>query len=158
MPNPILVGQIGWIAGDKNTGEARIKLDNSSQAVFNTQALKLDGKKIKVIVSTLTKKKMRSVEQNNYYWGVVLEIIAEYLGYIGPGEKEDLHNELRSMFLVRMGKLGSPVVESTTKLSTKIFEKYLEAVRTFMLNNYGIKIPLPNEVEEADESDTYRKL
>jgi hypothetical protein len=158
MPNPVLVGQIKWIAGGKGNGEARILLDPSSQSVFNNQAVKLDGKIIKVIVSTLTKKKIRSVEQNNYYWGVVLEIIAEELGYIGPGEKEDLHNELRSRFLIRMGKMGSPVVESTTKLSTKIFEKYLEAIRTFMQDTYGIKIPLPNEVEEADESDTYRKL
>ena len=120
MPNPILVGSIGW----KLNGDAYVIRSSSSQAVFNVLAKKLDGKPVKEVISGLTETKIRSVEQNNYYWGVVLEIIAEYLGYIGPGEKDLLHREMRAKFLVRMGKLG-PYVESTTNFSTKLFEKYL---------------------------------
>jgi hypothetical protein len=154
MPNPILVGHIGW----KLNGDAYVIYSASSQAVFNVYATKFGEKQVKSVVSGLTAGKIRSVEQNNYYWGVVLEIIADDLGYIGPGEKEDLHNELRSMFLVRIGKLGEPYVESTTRIDTKLFERYLEAIRTFMLNKYQIRIPLPNEAESSDDSATYRKL
>lgn len=153
MPNPILVGSIGW----KLNGDAYVIRSSSSQAVFNVLAKKLDGKPVKEVISGLTESKIRSVEQNNYYWGVVLEIIAEYLGYIGPGEKDLLHREMRAKFLVRMGKLG-PYVESTTNLSTKLFEKYLETIRTFVKDMYGLKIPLPNEAEASEESDTYMNL
>ena len=153
MPNPILVGSIGW----KLNGDAYVIRSSSSQAVFNVLAKKLDGKPVKEVISGLTETKIRSVEQNNYYWGVVLEIIAEYLGYIGPGEKDLLHREMRAKFLVRMGKLG-PYVESTTNLSTKLFEKYLETIRAFVKDLYGLRIPLPNEAEASEESDTYMNL
>jgi len=154
MPNPIFVGQIY----SNPEGNSFIELSDSSQKLLNAYHKKIGNKKIKMSISGLTEKKLRSVEQNNYYWGVVLDILAQHFGYIGPGEKEDLHNELRSMFLVRIGKLGKPVVESTTRISTDIFEKYLEAIRTWALVKFQVRIPLPNEVEEADESDTYRKL
>ena len=154
MPNPILVAELEWT----ENADAKIVISKSSQSVLNAQAVKLHGKPVKVVVSSLTKKKLRSVEQNNYYWGVVLKILAEDLGYIGPGEKEDLHNELRSIFLVRTGKLGQPTVESTTRLSTELFEKYLEAIRNFAKERFGIIIPMPNEAETSSETDTYRKL
>jgi len=154
MPNPIFVG----VLKVDEDGNSYPELLDSSQILLNTYHKKIGNKKIKMSISGLTEKKIRSVEQNNYYWGVVLEILADHFGYIGPGEKEDLHNELKSMFLVRIGRLGEPVVESTTRISTEIFEKYLEAVRTWALTKFQVKIPLPNEVEEADENDTYRKL
>ena len=154
MPNPLFVGQLKV---DEN-GNSYPEFLDSSQKLLNTYHKKVGNKKIRMSISGLTDKKIRSVEQNNYYWGVVLEILADHLGYIGPGEKEDLHNELRSIFLVRIGKLGEPVVESTTRISTALFEKYLEAVRTWSLTKFQCKIPLPNEVEIPDESDTYRKL
>lgn len=154
MPNPIFVTQI---KADPD-GKAYLEFYDSSQELLNSYYKKHGNKMLRVSINGLTDKKLRSVEQNNYYWGVVLEILAQHFGYIGPGEKEDLHNEMRSMFLVRIGKLGQPVVESTTRISTDIFEKYLEAIRTWALVKYQVRIPLPNEVEEADESDTYRKL
>jgi hypothetical protein len=154
MPNPIFVGELKR----DSDGNSYPEFLDSSQKLLNTYHKKIGNKKIKMGISGLTEKKLRSVEQNNYYWGVVLDILADHFGYIGPGEKEDLHNEMRSMFLVRIGKLGQPVVESTTRISTELFEKYLEAVRTWALQEHQCKIPMPNEVEEADESDTYRKL
>lgn len=154
MPNPIFVGQIY-----KNPeGDSFVELTKSSQKLLNSYHKKIGNKKVRMSLSGLTEKKLRTVEQNNYYWGVVLEILSDHLGYIGPGEKEDLHNELRSMFLVRIGKLGQPVVESTTRISTALFEKYLEAIRTWSMSKFQCYIPLPNEVEESDETDTYRKL
>jgi hypothetical protein len=151
VPNPIFVAKFQPCGKD-----IALIFEDSSQSILNDYANKfLPDVPLKVIISKLTKEKVRSLEQNNYYWGVVLKILAEFFGYIGPGEKEDLHNELRSMFLVRVGRLGKPVVESTTKLSTEIFERYLEAIRTWAKNEWNVKIPLPNE---AEETDTYRRI
>ena len=154
MPNPILVGNIKWT----RNADAYVVYKPSSQSLFNSQAVSLGDRDIKVVHSGFTVKKLRTVEQNNYYWGIVLQIIAEYCGYIGPGDKEQLHNEFRSIFLVRMGRMGQPYVESTTNLDTKLFEKYLEAVRKFAFDRYGIVVPLPNEVEIPEDSADYRLL
>ena len=155
MPVPIVVAEMKR----DEKGDTYFAVSGSNQKMLNDYHKKVgDGKKVKLPLSGLTDKKVRSIEQNNYYWGVVLTILADHCGYIGPGEKEDLHNELRSMFLVYIGKMGEACVQSTTKLDTEIFEKYLEAVRTFAMNFHQCYIPLPNEVDTPTEDDTYRKL
>ena len=122
-----------------------------SQASFNAFCEGLPkGKPIRLTAARLTENKLRSVEQNAYYWGVVIKILAEELGYTGTFEKEELHDELRSMFLVKVGKLGNNVVESTTRLDTATYERYLAAIRGWALQFQNIKIPLPNEAEVSD--------
>ena len=81
-------------------------------------------------------------------------MLCDECGY-HPSEKGILHDELRGIFLVKRGKLGQLYVESTTRLDTALFERYLEAIRQWALDFHGIRIPLPNEVEE---SDTYEKI
>ena len=157
MPNPVFIAEKTMIEID-GVGVKAIFFSKRTLHAIAEHLETINGDKVKVVISSLTQKKVRSVEQNNYYRGVVIKILAEHFGYIGPGEKDDLHNQLRSMFLVKIGSLGEPTVESTTRLSTKIFELYLEAIRTWALREYQIRIPLPNEVEDADESDTYTKL
>jgi len=152
MINPIFVGYFDELPN----GEIIVRFKQDSQANLKEHRKKLKANKlVKVVISSLTKKKIRSAEQNNYYWGIVIKILAEHFGYIGPGEKEDLHNELRSIFLVRIGRLGHRVVESTTKLSTDLFERYLEAIRGWALIEHNCKIPKPNE---AEETDTYIEI
>jgi hypothetical protein len=151
-PKPLFVGEIVKCS-DRDYG---LVIDGNSQELFNQFCRDRSGKrKVRISVSGLTEKKMRSVEQNAYYWGVVIKILADDLGYVGPGEREDLHNELRGMFLVKVGKLGKRVVESTTRLDTETFERYLAAIRGWADEFQNIKIPLPNEVEE---SDTYTRI
>jgi hypothetical protein len=133
-----------------------LEIDPNSQAAFDEYSKKFKkNEKVKFTVSCLTRKTIRSTEQNNYYWGVVIKILADDLGYIGTGEKEQLHEELKSMFLVKVGKLGKPYVERTSVLDTKLFERYLEAIRSWASEFQNIHIPLPNEVEE---SDTYTRI
>lgn len=154
MPIPMLVCKY---ERDSN-GDTYPVYFPSSQKMLNQYHDKVENKTCRQGLHGLTDEKTRSIEQNNYYWGVVLEYIAQHLGHIGPGEKNDLHNQFRSMFLVYIGPLGEPCVQSTQNLDTKLFEKYLEAVRTWALQTYQIAIPLPNETEKADESKTYRNL
>jgi hypothetical protein len=144
---PIFVGILQNVS-DK----ASLEVDPKSQEMFTEFAKTFKRwEKIKFTVTRLTKRTIRSVEQNNYYWGVVLKILSEHFGYIGHGEKEELHDSLRTMFLVRTTKLGLKVVESTTKLDTELFERYLQAIRDWALAEHQCRIPLPNEVEESDD-------
>ena len=152
MPTPIFVGEI-----QKNSRELWVSIDPGSQESLNEYRKKFKfDQKFKIVIKRLTKNKIRSVEQNSYYWGVVIKILADDLGYIGPGEKEELHEALKSKFLVYMGKLG-PQVMSTTKLDTETFERYLEAIRSWARRDRDIVIPLPNEAE-ADSDQELVKL
>jgi len=76
--------------------------------------------------------KMRSLPENRYYWGVVLEILSNETGYT-PNE---MHEVCRSMFLnenitlqkkERTEIINIPI--STTSLKTVEFEEYLSKIR-----------------------------
>jgi len=113
----------------------------------------------RVTISVGEEKKMhrpRSLEQNAYYHGVCVKILADELGYT-PSE---MHEALKFEFLryqrhVKMEKvIGGRVKKidkllwcsrSTTDLSTKEFEDFLGRVRVFSSVDLGIFIPLPNE-------------
>ncbi len=100
-------------------------------------------KSITIIVSK--KKQKRSIKQNDYYWGVVLKLIGDELGYF----IEDIHKVFATMFLKQIIKIGDEEVEtyiSTTKLNTAEFEDYLQKIRMFASSELDIVVPLPNEV------------
>jgi len=89
-------------------------------------------------------KKIRSLEQNRYYWGVIIKILAETWGW----DAEELHEVLKFKFNKIPGENGLPDRPgSTTDLSTIDFENYLEEIRRWALTEYQIYIPLPNEIE-----------
>ncbi len=111
----------------------------------------LEGKE--VTISLGLRKRTRSINQNKYYWGVVLEIFGNALGI----DVDDLHEVLISKFL------GERVIELVNKdgvkenysvsqqrtkaLETDEFEDYLEKVRRWAVSNFNIYIPLPNEFD-----------
>jgi len=100
----------------------------------------LNGKDIELIIRE--RNLVRTSPQNAYYWAVVVELIAEELGY----DKEEAHEALKFKFLRKhSGKL--PSVRSTTDLDTKEFEDYVEKIRRFAAEELNINIPDPNQVE-----------
>ncbi len=82
----------------------------------------------------------RSMNQNNYYWGVIIKILGEELGY----RDEEMHDALRMKFLQEHGKIET--IKSTTGLNTKEFEEYLAKIREWASEELSIFLPLPNEV------------
>mgnify|MGYP002347766258 CR=1 FL=1 len=90
----------------------------------------------------LKKKETRSDKQNRYYWGVVLKIIGDDLGY----STDEIHQLMQREFLKYENK-ENVFFRSTTTLNTKEMETYLENIRRFALLNLGIYVPLPNETE-----------
>ena len=103
-----------------------------------------EGTHVFVTVEKITKKKERSLEQNSYYWGVVIKILEDD----GPGySKDEWHEALKAKFLTYENVPGIPTQLSTTQLSTIEFEIYLEKIRRWAASFLGINIPEPNQVK-----------
>lgn len=110
--------------------------------LFKKHLRSLDGKWIWLTVERFSKQ--RSLNQNRYYWGVVINILKDEIGYT----KNEMHDALRRHFLTveEEGKI-LPTVKSTTELDTMGFEEYLQEVREWADTEMDIVIPLPNEVD-----------
>ncbi len=107
--------------------------------------LKLEGKRIELVIRQ--EKSQRSVNQNNYYWGVVLELLSD-----NGNTPDEWHEICRQMFLKSFKLVNGKEMEytrSTTKLNTVEFEDYLEKIRRWSADFLNINVPLPNEVESA---------
>jgi len=101
-----------------------------------------EGKKCTVTVKRFQKN--RSSNQNRYYHGVVVKMLAEHCGYT----PEEMHGTLKSEFLREKGKNGmTTLVRSTADLSTVEFENYLEQIRQWASIEMNLFIPDPNSCE-----------
>jgi hypothetical protein len=90
----------------------------------------------------------RSVNENAYYWGVVVKIMSDYTG----DRPEAMHEILKAKFLKEIVNFGGEdlvITKSTAKLNTKEFEDYLEEIRVFAITELEVTIPLPNEYIEV---------
>lgn len=110
------------------------------------------GNKGKFILEINKSKSIRSLNQNRFYWGVVLPILSDFFGY----SNEEMHQICATTYL-RYEKDGKEFTKSTTKLDTKEFENYLEKIRQWASSEHGIHIPLPNEVTEELYIELQRK-
>jgi hypothetical protein len=92
-------------------------------------------------------KKIRSDEQNRYYWGVLVKTIATELGYF----PEEMHEVFKQKFLkgssLTFGATVYEIAPSTSKLSSTEFEEYQDRIREFAASKLHIFVPLPNEVD-----------
>jgi hypothetical protein len=96
----------------------------------------------KVVMVLKTPKKPRSLNQNDYYWAVVVQMIADETGFT----PDEAHEAIKWLFLRK--QLGNIfTVRSTSILNTIEFENYVEQVRIWAQTELNIKIPLPNEIE-----------
>lgn len=91
------------------------------------------------------KKKHRSIQQNRYYW-LIVTMMADHTGFT----KDEMHGVLRCRFLKaeKVNESSGLVYEytkSTTELSTVEYEEYLEQVRNFGIEEFDMRIPMPNE-------------
>lgn len=122
----------GWVKSGK------VILDLRSE--FDRYVSSFEGKRVQLVLKKYKTK--RSIEQNKYYWGVIIKILSEELGYF----PEEIHDACRFKFLRVSGRVLS-IARSTTELTTIEFEIYQEQIRIWALTELQIKIPLPNEVE-----------
>jgi hypothetical protein len=105
----------------------------------------LDGKPIELIVRK--RKSQRSLQQNAYYWGVVIEILANHFGY----EAGEMHEALKFKFL-RTHEGDLPAARSTAKLNTEEFVAYVDRVVRWAAQEHQLYIPDPGQVEYATQA------
>jgi len=127
----------------------KAKIEDGKLIFFNPSRYQQLLKSMSGVVDIVFRKVKtpRSSQQNRYYWGVIIKILADELGY----SPEDAHFALRLRFLRRYDGEAKPtplyVPKSTTDLSTKDFEAYQEDIRRWAASFLYINIPEPNEVE-----------
>lgn len=110
----------------------------------------------------LKESKQRSLQENSYYWGVVLPTVSDHIGYT----VEELHEIFKSLFLseVKHIKMSNGTLRevryarSTASLKVFEFEQYLENIRTWSALELGINIQLPNEERIRDERASEEKI
>ena len=132
--NPVFSGKIE---------KGKIILDNPNR--YLVQISRLEGQRIEAVLRK--QKSTRSLNQNNYYWGVVLELLSD-----NGNTPEEWHEMCRQMFLKAFKAVNGKELEyvrSTTKLSTTEMEVYLENIRRWAAQELNCYIPLPNECEAA---------
>ena len=98
-------------------------------------------------------KKVRSTQENRYYWGLVIPLIKAGLKD-ATGESysaEQVAGLMKTRFLMtHIDYINDDVeyldrIKSTTELSTVEMEVYLQECRTFAQEYLGVTIPMPNE-------------
>lgn len=113
--------------------------------LFNQELVRYEGKEATLTIKPL--RKSRSDNQNRYYYGVVIRILSEELGFL----PDEMHEVLKQKFLtsetIKVGKEEFVIVKSTASLSTVEFEEYLSQIRSWASMDLNTLIPLPNDVE-----------
>lgn len=94
-----------------------------------------------------TQQATRSVVQNKYYWGVIIKMIAEEVGY----SPEVTHDYMKKLFL-GFEQYDFPdgvhyFLKTTTTLTTGEIEEYFRKIRNWSGEFLNCYIPLPNETQ-----------
>lgn len=133
-----------------NVTEKKRGFDNEN--IFRSYLRSLKGGKYYISVKKYRQK--RSNEQNRYYWGVIIKMICQEVGY-EHWESKIVHAELGQLFYLEEGKLGK-YVRSTTSYNAAEFEIKMELIRRWALDVHNLPIPLPNEVPAEQLKDWYQ--
>lgn len=98
----------------------------------------------------------RSVQQNRWYWGVILAALADHTGYT----PDDMHAYCKQRFLEPPERKHLVIADaqgeyrdeaqvsletSTTRLTTAAMAAYCEQVRMWAAADLGINVPSPDE-------------
>lgn len=93
-------------------------------------------------------KQVRSVPANAYYWGVILKYLCEAMG---EPNRQKVHNYLKMKFNADCIMVKGEVVlvpGSTQGMGKKEFGAYMEEIIIWMLTEFNIKVPAPNEIPD----------
>lgn len=109
------------------------------------------GKQVKIKVERKAAK--RSLNQNSYYHGVVVEMVREGLLNCGyPLSHDETHYFLKERFnpIEIPGKDGFVITVpgTTTELNKVEFGEYIERIAQFASEYLGVVIPAPNQHSE----------
>jgi len=116
----------------------KIKLDNPQD--FKTHICSLEGKRVNVVVKRY--RTDRTLKQNSYYWGYVVQPLAEHLGYT----KEEMDYIYRKHFLM-ITKNGEEIPRKTDELTTTEMSSFIEQIKRWASEFHEFYIPDSDEIE-----------
>jgi hypothetical protein len=102
-----------------------------------------------VLVMITKKHATRSAQANRYYWGVVVELLAQHTGYT----PEEIHEILKARFIPKKlsvangnGEIkGEFVIGGTTTSMNKLeFGEYITSIRQWAAEELDVVIPDPD--------------
>jgi len=131
----------------------RAKISSGRMLYHNAETIQsylrtIEGKEVRVGINIITK--TRTLNQNAYYFGVVIKILSDEFGYLD----DEMHEELKRKFNPVASRLekGKVIGGSTRRMNTKEFEQYCEKIRIWAARDLNIMIPLPNEAAVLSEA------
>lgn len=99
----------------------------------------------RIEMEVTAERSIRSVEQNNYYHGVIVQILSDHTGI----DTVNMHEVLKYLHNSKEITLPDGEVirqgQTTTKLDTKEATEYFERIRLWAQQELNCIIPLPNE-------------
>lgn len=126
----------------------RLFIEN--RRVFDQQIALLDAR-WSLEVSVRRRKATRSLRQNRYYWGCVVEAISQHTGYT----PEEVHDFLKAKFIPKKlaladgnGEVKDEVVVggSTRAMDTGAFSEFCETIKQWAAAELDVYIPDADEV------------
>jgi len=117
------------------------KIQLERRADFAALKMRMEGQEIELVLRKF--RRQRSLQANSYYWGVVVPILGEHIGY----DAEEMHDALKQRLLRDHEHEvdGFAKVKSSASLNTAEFSEYVEQCRR-LAAEMGVYIPSPNEV------------
>lgn len=109
-------------------------------------------KDMDLTITVQKRRKVRSSEQNRYYWGIVLPLVRDGFEELGDRvTNEQVHEFLKGKFLPSVEIVKEDTAEivripgSTTILTTSQAMDYYAQIQQFAAEFLGVYIPDPNE-------------
>lgn len=96
----------------------------------------------------------RSMPQNKWYWGVIVQMLADHTGYT----PDEMHEVLKAKFIPKRfavcdgnGEVRDELVigGSSAVLNTVEFGEYCEAIRQWAAADLGLDIPDPVDAKRS---------
>ena len=133
MITPIFLGKVN---------NSTLQLDTPEK--FRDYLYTLKDKQVECVVRL--PRKDRSIDENAYYWKVVVGLISEHTGYTPEEVHEFLKLKFLSKIIVMAGK-DERIPRSSTSLSTLEWEKWMTEIREWAAQELSLVIPEPNQIE-----------
>jgi hypothetical protein len=118
-----------------------LHIDNPAE--YNRHINSLNGKRVNVTVEKQTRR--RTLDQNAWYWGVVLKLISEHTGQ----DAQSLHEAFKYMFSDKITIKGLVIPKSSRTRDTIDFSEYCENIRQWARAFLGVEIPDPKPQSDA---------
>lgn len=140
--------------GELKDGEFKMNNRDRFLKYVGKMANKDKTKPVRIKMTVEKVRKTRSDQQNKYYWGVVVALIADELGY-NPWERQDVHNALKEAVRGKMGDERLKVPISTSTMNTGEFTEYIDDCRRWASMQLGIDIPDPTNIQPENYDEQF---